>query len=98
MPKRVWALLLLLNLIPAYVQAKEILLESAHYKVYFLFLKVGEAQSSLYYNPDKKIFHAVSKAFTTGFVDRIYRVRDTMESYFKPSHFLRYRASIREGR
>ena len=94
-PKR-WFVLLLFVLTPLLVSAKELLLESSRYNVYFAFIKVGEAETKLYKSKNGT-YRAISRAYTTGIIDKIYTVRDYLESTFTDSHFIKYRARIREG-
>ncbi len=91
-----WIGLLLFVLIhQAYPSEK--LLENNTYSVYFAFIKVGVARYSLYFDEENGTFRAVSTARTTGIVDKLYTVRDRMESVFTPAGFLRFKAKIREG-
>ena len=94
-PKR-WIVLLLFVLISVCANAEEQLLESTRYNVYFAFIKVGEAETKLY-KLKEGVYKATSKAYTTGIVDKIYTVRDYLESTFTNSHFIKYKARIREG-
>ncbi len=73
------------------------MLEKATYGIYFAFIRVGTAQTTLYHDPQNGTYRVVSTAKTIGIIDKIYRVRDKMESLFTKECFLKYKARIREG-